>query len=172
MDIWITIPFFIILLVGLILTAVGLFGNIVVFGAAILYAFLTGFHPIGIKELLIIGLLYGSGELIEYVFTLMGVKWLGASRASGWMAIVGTLIGATFGGSILWGTGIIIGGFLGAMLGALITELIIKGEIIPALRAALGAFIGKTGAMFVKLTIVIIIIIFIIRSIYANCSVL
>lgn len=167
MELWITIPFFGILLLGLFITAIGLFGNVVIFGSALLYAFLTGFYPIGMRELLVIGLLYGTGELLEYVFTLLGVKWLGASRISGWMAILGTMIGAIYGGMLMWGIGVVIGGFLGAILGALITELIVKGKIGPALKAGLGAFIGKAGAVFVKLAIAIIMIIYIMRTIYA-----
>lgn len=160
MEFWINIPFFGILLLGLFITAIGLFGNIIIFGAALLYAFLTGFYPLGIRELIVIGLLYGIGEFLEYVVTLLGVKWLGASRISGWMAILGTIIGAMIGGTFLWGIGVVIGGFLGAFLGALITELIVKGEIELALKAGLGAFIGKTGAVFVKLCIAIIMVIY------------
>lgn len=152
MEIWINIPFFSVLVLGLVITAIGLFGNIIIFGAILVYAFLTGFYPIGLKELLLIGFLYCIGEFLEYVVTLLGVKWLGASRIAGWMAILGTIIGVMAGG--------VIGGFLGAFLGALITELIVKGEILPALKAGLGAFIGKTGAIFVKLCIAIIIIIY------------
>lgn len=152
MELWINIPFFGILVLGLLITAIGLFGNIIIFGAVLLYAFLTGFCPIGLKELILIGLLYFIGEFLEYIVTLLGVKWLGASRAAGWMAILGTIIGVMTGG--------VIGGFAGAFLGALITEFIVKGEILPALRAGLGAFIGKTGAIFVKLCIAIIIIIY------------
>lgn len=172
METWINILFFIILFIGLIITAVGLFGNAIIFCAAILYALLTGFHPIGIRELILIGLLYGFGEFLEYLLTLMGVKWLGASKISGWMAIFGTIIGAMYGGTMMWGIGIIIGGFAGAFLGALITELIIKERIFPALKAGIGAFIGKTGAIFAKLTIAVIIIIYIMRCMNARCSVL
>lgn len=172
MELWVTIPFLGILLIGLFITAVGLFGNVIILGAALLYAFLTGFYPLGIRELLVIGILYGIGEVLEYVFTILGVKWLGASRISGWMAIVGTVIGAIFGGILMWGIGVVIGGFLGAVLGAFITELIVKGKPGPALKAGLGAFVGKVGAVFVKLSIAIIMIIFIMRTIYASSNVL
>lgn len=172
MEIWIAIPFFGILIIGLFLTAVGLFGNVIIFSAVLLYAFLTGFSTIGIRELVVVGLLYGIGELLEYVFTLMGVKWLGASRISGWMAVIGTMAGAMLGGSFVWGIGVVIGGFIGAFLGALITELIVRREIGPALKAGLGAFIGKTGAVIVKLSIAVIIVIYITRNIYARCNVL
>lgn len=172
MELWINIPFFGILFIGLIITAIGLFGNAVIFCATVLYAFLTGFYPIGIRELLVIGLLYGIGEFMEYILTLLGVRWLGASRISGWMAILGTIIGAIYGGSILWGIGIIIGGFLGAFLGAFITELIIKNKPGPTLKAGLGAFIGKAGAVFFKLSIAIIIVVYIMRILYASGNVL
>ena len=172
MELWFLIPLFFMLLIGVGLTAVGLFGNTVVFISIVIYALLTGFYPIGLRELVIIGLLYGLGELLEYVFTLLGVRWLGASRASGWVAILGTIIGAIIGGTVMPGIGIIIGGFLGAILGALITELIIKGKIGPALKAGFGAFLGKTGAMFVKLAIAIIIIVYTYKVIYASSNVL
>lgn len=160
MEVWLDIPFFGVLFLGLFLTVIGLFGNIIIFGAVLLYAFLTGFYPIGLRELLVIGLLYGTGEFLEYVFTILGVRWLGASRLAGWMAILGTIIGAMTGGMLLWGLGVVIGGFIGAFLGVLLTELIVKGEIGPAIKAGLGAFIGKTGAVFVKLCIAIIMVIY------------
>lgn len=167
MELWITIPFFGLLFIGLFVTAIGLFGNVIIFGAALLYAFLTGFYPLGIRELLVIGILYGVGELLEYVFTILGVKWLGASRISGWMAIIGTVIGAIYGGTLIWGIGVVVGGFLGAILGAFITELIVKGKPGLALRAGIGAFVGKVGAVFVKLVIAVIMIVYILKGLYA-----
>lgn len=165
MEIWILIPFFIVLGLGLLLTSVGLFGNIVVFGSIVGYAILTGFWSIGFKELLILGILYGTGELLEYVFTMIGVRWLGASRLAGWMAILGTIAGAMVGGAIFWVVGVVAGGFIGAILGALITELIIKGNIGLAFKAGLGAFLGKTGSIFVKLVIAVIMIMYVLRII-------
>lgn len=166
MEIWITLPFYLLLFIGLIITAIGLFGNAIIFVSTLVYAFLTGFYPLGIKELIIIGSLYALGELLEYVFTLLGVKWLGASRIAGWMAVLGTLFGAIYGSMLLWGIGVIIGGFLGAIIGAFLTELIIKGHFISALKAGIGAFVGKVGAIFAKLSIAIIIIIYILKVMY------
>lgn len=172
MTLWLLIPLLVVLFAGLVLTAAGLFGNTVIFGAIVFYATITGFSTLGVKAVLIIGLLYGAGELLEYVFTLMGVQWLGASRAAGWMSILGTIVGAICGGTMMWGVGVIIGGFLGAILGALLTELILKRRLWPAVKAGLGAFMGKAGAMLVKLVIAVIIILYTVRSIYAGSCIL
>jgi len=172
MALWLVIPLLMVLFIGLGLTAVGLFGNTIIFGAVIVYALITGFSLLGIKAVIVIGLLYGAGELLEYVFTLTGVRWLGASRAAGWMSILGTIVGAVSGGAVVWGIGVIIGGFLGAILGALLTELVLKKKVGLALKAGLGAFLGKTGAMLVKLEIAIIIILYTVKIIYASSCIL
>lgn len=165
MEIWILIPLYVFVAIGLFLTAAGLFGNTVVYVSILIYSILTGFTPVGWGDLLVITLLYLSGELLEYVFTLLGVKWLGASRLAGWMAILGTIIGATFGGAVFWVVGIIVGGFIGAMLGALITELLIKKNIGLGIKAGFGAFLGKAGSMFVKLIIAIIMVVYLVKVI-------
>lgn len=163
MEIWILIPFYALLLIGFFLTAVGLFGNHVIFWSIVVYSIITGFFPIGIKQLLALGILYGLGELLEYILTLMGVKWLGASRIAGWTAILGTIVGAMYGGAMFWVVGVVIGGFVGAMLGAFVTELIIKNNIGLALKAGLGAFLGKTGSIFLKLVIAVIMIVYVLK---------
>ncbi len=165
MDIFLVILLWIFLVCGVVLTACGLFGNTVVFSALVIYAIITGFGPLSLGELLVLGVLFAAGEFIEYLFTLLGVKWLGASKLSGWMAILGTVIGAFIGGLVLWGFGVIIGGFIGAMVGAMLTELAIKKHFVPALKAALGAFAGKVGAMFIKLAIALIMLIYVAKVI-------
>lgn len=165
-DSLLIITLFIILIVGLVLTLSGLFGNTVIFIAVIVYALLSGFQTISLINLVIIGGLYLLGELLEYLFTLIGVRRLGASKAASWMALLGAFLGAFWGGTLFLGFGIIIGGFIGAVTAAIITELVIKNDLGLALRAGWGALIGKVSAMVVKAVIAVIIIVYVAQLVF------
>ncbi len=56
------------------------FGTLIILIGSALYALLTGFSIINLKVLLILFTLYLCGEVLEYVFIIIGAKKLGASN--------------------------------------------------------------------------------------------
>jgi len=131
------------------------FGTLIILIGSVLYALLTGFSIISLKVLLILLTLYLCGEVLEYVFIIIGAKKLGASNPAVAGAIIGGIIGALLGVG-LFGIGLILGTFLGIFLGAFLVELIIQKDLIKSLKAGAGGILGRLGSIVTKVIISII----------------
>ena len=131
------------------------FGTLIILIGSILYALLTGFTIISMKALLVILTLYLCGEVLEYLFVILGAKKLGASNAAVVGAIVGGIVGAIL-GVAFFGIGIILGTFLGIFLGAFLVELIIHKDLVKSLKAGAGGVLGRVGSIVAKVIIAMI----------------
>ena len=131
------------------------FGTLIILIGSILYALLTGFTIISMKALLVILTLYLCGEVLEYLFVILGAKKLGASNAAVVGAIVGGIVGAIL-GVAFFGIGIILGTFLGIFLGAFLVELVIHKDLVKSLKAGAGGVLGRVGSIVAKVIIAII----------------
>jgi len=130
------------------------FGTLLILIGSILYALLTNFSIISIKTLLVILTLYLCGEVLEYVFVIMGAKKLGASNKAVIGAVAGGIIGAVLGAGFL-GIGIILGTFLGIFLGAFFVEFAVHKDLVKSLRAGTGGLLGRFGSIIAKTIIAI-----------------
>lgn len=140
------------------------FGTLIILIGAVLYAFLTGFTIIGLKGLLVLLTLYLGGEVLEYVFIILGAKKLGASNAAAVGAVIGGIAGAV-GGAMFFGIGLILGTFLGIFLGAFLVELIIQRDLIKSLKSGAGSVLGRAGSIIAKVAIAAIMFALIISKI-------
>ena len=140
------------------------FGTLIILIGAILYALLTGFSILSIKTLIILLLLYLTGEVFEYLFVIIGAKKFGASNAAVIGALIGGIAGAIAGIGFL-GIGVILGTFLGIFLGALLVELLIHKNLVKSLKAGTGGVLGRVGSILVKVVIAGVIFIIIISRI-------
>ena len=140
------------------------FGTFIIFIGILLYAFLTGFSIISFKTLIIIFLLYLTGEVFEYLLVIVGAKKFGASNGAVVGAIIGGIVGAIVGMSFL-GSGLIMGTFLGIFLGALVVELFIQRNLIKSLKAGTGGVLGRFSSILVKAFIAIIMLVIVITRI-------
>jgi uncharacterized protein len=140
------------LLVSLFLIPLGIPGNFVILGLALLTAWIGGFQVIGFWTLLI---MLGAVLLAELVEAFLGsamAKKYGAS----WWGVLGALLGGFLG--VIAGTalfpvvGSLVGAFLGAALGAAILEAVnLRRVDADAMRAGWGAFLGRLLASFFKM---------------------
>jgi uncharacterized protein len=128
------------------------FGTLIIFIGAIVYALITGFQIITMKVLIFLLLIYLAGELLEYIFMVIGVKKLGASNAAVVGAILGAIPGALI-GATFFGIGIVLGTFLGIFLGALLVELIIRKDLFQAFKAGVGGVVGRMGSIIGKVMV-------------------
>jgi len=128
------------------------FGTLIIFIGAILYALMTGLSVIGIEALIILLILYLCGEVIEYLFVIVGAKKFGASNAATAGAVIGGIVGAIAGAGFL-GIGLILGTFLGIFLGAFIVELLLHKDLVRSLKAGTGGVIGRVGSIVFKVFI-------------------
>jgi uncharacterized protein YqgC (DUF456 family) len=131
------------------------FGTFIIMIGVLIYALVTKFNILTIKDLIILIALYLCGEVCEYIFIIIGSKKFGASNK----AIVGALIGAIFGaalGTTLFGIGIVPGTFLGIFLGAFLVELVSKKSFIRSFKAGTGGVLGRVGSIIAKVVIAFI----------------
>ncbi|MFH1844954.1 MAG: DUF456 domain-containing protein [bacterium] len=138
------------LLVASLFVYLGLGGNFIVLGLALIHAVVTGFDPISWQLLLLLLTIALVGEGIEFVVGTFYVAKMGASRYGVFAAFAGGLLGAAVGSTMLPLVGTILGSFVGAFGGAILGEYHHQRRLEPSLRIGTHAFIGKMVAILIK----------------------
>jgi hypothetical protein len=141
----------------------GLPGTWMIFGAALVYAWVTDFAQIGGGLLLLFGLLTLAGEFVEYVFGIAGARRFGSSNRGILFSILGGFMGAIIGAPLFFGFGAILGALVGAFLGAVLIELLTYGptDWKKAVRSGWGNFLGRIAGVITKMAIAIGMIVWI-----------
>jgi len=130
-------------------------GTLLILAGATAHWFLTGFASPTATQMLILGALAVSAQLVDWVFQALGAWRFGASRWGFCGAIAGSIGGLV----ILGPAGLLLGPVLGAILG----ELLGGAEPDQALRAAAGVIIGEFGALFLRFIIGVIMVFLVMR---------
>lgn len=142
------------MLACLFLIPLGIPGNFILLGLALLAAWLGGFAAIGWVALLV---MLGAVLLAELVEALLGAAMARRYGASWWGvlgALLGGFAGAIIGTAILPLLGSLVGAFLGAALGAALLEALkLRRMDEDALRAGWGAFLGRVLASMFKISV-------------------
>ena len=146
------------------------FGTMIILIGSIIFAVMTDFSVLGLKPLLILLSLYLFGEVLEYIFIILGAKKLGASNPAVLGALIGGIAGATI-GTMFFGVGIVLGTFLGIFLGAFLVELIIHKDLVKSLKAGTGGIFGRIGSILAKVVIAIIMFVVIFYYFLQNTAV-
>lgn len=141
------------LLLGLLAIPIGLGGNFILLGAALITALATRFETISWWMLLIIGAAVALGEIVETILGSLVAKKYGASRWGMLGAFAGGVLGAVPGTAILPVVGTVIGSFLGSAAGAVLFESIHRRNVRESMPAGWGAFLGRLAATFFKIGI-------------------
>ncbi|MGD9047428.1 MAG: DUF456 domain-containing protein, partial [Anaerolineae bacterium] len=143
------------MLVGVIGTVLPVIpGTILIFVAALFYAFIEGFQTIGWPTLLVLGVLTVLATSADIWASSIGAKMGGAS---GWSVVVGLV--ASLVGFVVFN---LLGAILGAVLGVLITEVLRVGDWRQALKAGSGWAIGWVlSTVFQLVTALIMVAIFV-----------
>jgi uncharacterized protein len=145
------ILFGLVILAGLALDFLGLFGNWVILAAMAALWAITGFVHFGLLGL---GLMLGLailGEVLEFLAASYGAAKFGGGKGSSVAAIVGCILGAVLGSPLMPVVGTLIGAIAGAFVAAALYEYI-KMEKQPgeAMWTGLGAALGKVAGFFAK----------------------
>lgn len=112
---------------------------------ALITGFRTDFTVITVKDLLILGALSLFAEGVDYLFSLIGAKKFGASKAGLFGGMVGVFIGLLTLGPI--------GVFVGPFVGAVLAELLVGRSVDEAIRVGFGSIIGVLGGMLMTFLI-------------------
>lgn len=148
---------------GWVLTLIGLPGNWLILGVAVLYAWLTPDTVRWDISLTLLGVLLAVaivGEVIETAASAAGVRKLGGSRRGALLAVVGSVVGA------LTATGLVpipivgtlIGACGGALLGAVMGETWKGRDMDHVLRVGQAAAWGRLVGSFAKIVVASVMI--------------
>ena len=118
-------------------------------GMLILYIWGSGANasgePMALSTLIIWGIVVVAVSVIDYIVPMYFTKVTGGSKYAGRGAMIGL-----FAGMLLTPIGMILGSFLGAFIAELFYA---KKEPAPALKAAVGSFIGFMAGTGLKVVV-------------------
>lgn len=136
---------FIFFLAGLVGTLFpGMPGPPLIWAGMLVYGFIAGFEDIGAAFLVAQALLALIVMGVDYLFSALGSRVFGGSKAALWGAALGLLIGLFF-----FPYGLLLGPFLGAA----VAELLVRSKSDQVLRSGIGATLGFWGALPIKLAL-------------------
>jgi uncharacterized protein YqgC (DUF456 family) len=142
----------------------GLGGNFIIIGLALIHALVTGFDPISWQLLLVLLGIALAGEGVEFVVGTFYPARQGATRAGVVGAFIGGLLGAAVGNSLVPVAGAVLGSFAGAFGGAVLGEYQRNQRLEPSLRIGTHAFIGRLLAILVKHALGLVMVFLILRA--------
>ena len=140
-------------LVVLLTTALGIPGNWILVGIALIIALVTHFTKMTWGYFLLCVGLAALGELIESLLGMILVAKKGGSRMGVFGTFVGGLVGVIVGAPYLPPVGGLLFGFLGAFLGAMFGEYLSYRNVDSAMRIGFWAFVGRFAAVMVKVAL-------------------
>ena len=154
----INILFSVVLVGSVLMTIVGLPGNIVIILAAAVYGYYEKFQSIDEKIIGIVSGIFIITEIFEFLAGILGAKKEKASKRALMAAMVGTVLGGIGGTVVLPIIGSIGGALLGAFMGAGAAEYTKEKDKKQARRVAIGAVKGQLLGMILKTTAAIVMV--------------
>ena len=153
------VVFGVVVLLGLALDLVGLFGNWVILVALGAVWAITGFEHFGIGVMAVLLGLAVLGEVIEAAAAGFGASRFGGSRGAVVSAVLGCIVGAIVGTPWFPIVGTLAGACLGAFVGATAHEvLLMRRDAEAAAWAGFGAALGKVAGMLAKLLVGVVML--------------
>lgn len=152
------------LLTTSLLVYVGLPGNFILVGLALVHALITGFDPISWT---LLGVMLGLallGELVEFVLGNFYVLRKGATGWGTFGGFAGGLLGAIVGNGLVPIVGAVLGSFAGAFLGCVAGEFWQQRRLEPSLRVGGHAFIGRILSIVVKHALGLVTVFLLLRA--------
>ena len=125
-------------LAGLLAVVLGLSGNFILLGLALLVAFLGDFQHLSLIGWLVLLGFAVVGEVVEAVLGIAAARKFGASRWGMIGTFIGGILGAAVGTAWIPVLGSLVGAFVGAFAGAFLGEFIKGQRAGPSARAGTG----------------------------------
>lgn len=153
-----------VLIVASLFVYLGLGGNFIILGLAVVHAVVTGFDPIGWWLLAVLAGLALLGEGIEFVVGTFYAARKGATKSSLGLAFVGGLLGAAVGNYFVPIVGAVLGSFVGAFAGAVAGQYRHEKRLDPSFKIGGHAFLGRLLAILIKHLIGLIMVFLILKA--------
>jgi hypothetical protein len=159
--------FVLVIIAGLLLDLVGLFGNWLILGAAAAVWLISRFEIFGVWLLLFLLVMAVAGEIIEAVASGYGASRYGGGKGAMVAAVVGCIVGAILGTPWMPLIGTLLGACLGAFIGATAYELaVVRKDLNTSMRTGFGAALGKVAGMLGKLFVGVLMVLAIVVSLF------
>lgn len=152
MELLINVLFGIILISGVMMTLIGLPGNLLIVIAGLAYGYYDSFIHVNYAVLIGISIAFLAGEGIEFIAGMLGAKKEKGSKRSMAAAFLGTVLGGIGGTFILPIIGSLIGALAGAFTAAALAEYTKENDKEQAKRVGISVVKGQVLAIAVKLT--------------------
>ncbi len=153
-------------LAGMAAVVLGLSGNFILLGLALLVAALGHFAHLSLGAWLVLLGLAVLGEVVEALLGVAVARGFGATRWGMIGTFIGGLAGAAVGTAWIPLLGSLVGAFAGAFVGAFAGEILGGRRVPESARAGTGAFLGRVAATAFKLGIGAVIAFFTLKAAY------
>ena len=156
----------IVMFFGVLLTLVGLPGNVLILAAAVLYGWQEDFARLNAVFLLTLAGAWLSGELLDFFAGVRGAK---REKAS-WWATVAAMAGSIAGGIV--GTGVmpLVGTIGGALLGGFFASYYVEywqtSDKNKARQVAKGVVKGQIFGMAIKLAVAVFMVLTVLQRLW------
>ncbi len=124
-------------------------GTFLILLGAVLSGLLTHFFLPSFVLLIVLVVLYLTGEVLDALFAAAGAKKFGASRGGVWGAFLGALAGGLL-GSLFFGIGALPGLLIGIFSGAFLGEYFSRRNFLQSLKSGTGSVLGTLLSIVVK----------------------
>ncbi|UCG52640.1 MAG: DUF456 domain-containing protein [Candidatus Latescibacterota bacterium] len=145
--------FYVILSLSLLSTMIGVPGNWILVGLALIVGLVTGFSKLTIWYFLLCVGLAVVGEIIESFLGMVVVAKRGGGKLGILGSFVGGIIGVILGSAFVPPLGSVLFGFVGAFAGAVLGELAKHRQMDTAIRIGFWSFVGRVAAIAGKLSV-------------------
>ncbi len=146
---------------GILLSMLSFSGTWVLFGAGLISTLTLGFPNLG--TLILFLLICIIVEVLEAVAGFYGIKKKGGSKWAGFACFVGGVLGAMLGSAVLPIIGTLLGLLVGSFLGVFVFEWLRIRDHNDAASIAWGAFFARLGIIFLKLTLTVVMSIWLLK---------
>ena len=165
-ELFLTIIYFILAVIALISNVFGIPGNLIIFFLTLGYKLLTGPEVMGWLPVIVVFILFITGEILESALGLRGARKVGLSKKAMLASFIGAIAGSILMAPFLLGVGAVIGAALGAFLGAFIITILEERKLKKAVEGGIESAKGRVyGTLLKRLSGLVMIIVALIAAI-------
>lgn len=146
------IAFILAILAGVIMTIIGLPGNLIILLTGLLYGYYDHFDKMDYAILVIVLGIFIIAEIIEFVAGVVGAKKEKASKRAMFATFIGTIVGGIWGTAILPVLGSLLGALCGAFIATAVAEYSKTKDLDQAKRVGKSVLKGQIIAIIIKST--------------------